>query len=256
MCFTWACQSDEEEVDYSVQELEVETARNYTKGEQILYELNTFAELLWQHKDADSLNTCDYTSLTAGTVVCEGDQVKIYYGSNGIIEKDGVFRKNTLVFTFDKKYKEDSASCKINIYGYGKDTLLLDEYNEMKSTLTFLSADSVHYLLENGALSFGDGTKCEWSVDKIRVAQSDGYYFYGTATGKNILGNEYSLTIQEPEVILPLCSFSENLPVQGIVNIDFTSDSLVSRVIDYGNGECNQNATIKIGKLLYDFILE
>ncbi len=261
ICLNWACQNDDEDdVDYTVKELDVETTRNYTKGEELFYDINAFAETIWKRRDADSLLVCDYSDLTAAVVTCTSNEVKISYGSNGIIDRDGMYRKGGIVFKFDKKYQEDSASCFTQLFSYQEDTIAIGG----NSTLTFLShdsltnTDSVHYLLEDGALDFGNGQKCEWTASKIRINKDEKHYFYGEAEGKNTLSNLFTINIQEPEVVLSSCEYSKNIPIQGVTNISFAIDSsgLVPREIDYGTGDCDAVVTVKIGELLYDVVLE
>lgn len=113
---------------------------------------------------------------------------------------------------------------------------------------------------ENGNLSFTrkvsdakiiyqDGSEMSWDCEKFSELIEGGESFIfaddvwsvtGSGSGKNLDGNEYTMTITSPLIYKNGCFY----PVSGIIEIDTDGEGL--KIIDYGNEECDNVATVTI----------
>ncbi len=129
--------------------------------------------------------------------------------------------------------------------------------NKMEGVKTILNTG----LNENGNLTFSkkvneakmsyaDGSEMSWNCDKTSelIEGGDSFVFAddvwsvtGSGSGVNIDGNNYTMTITSALIYQNGCFF----PVSGIVEIAAEGEEL--KVIDYGNGECDNLATVTVG---------
>ncbi len=103
--------------------------------------------------------------------------------------------------------------------------------------------------LENGSVTKTDGVKIERSYthtiehisgsDTRRIHLDDVFEISGTANGVNYKGISYTVNITKPIVRQMLCRY----PVAGTREITAGNDVII---IDYGNGDCDNMATIQI----------
>jgi hypothetical protein len=76
----------------------------------------------------------------------------------------------------------------------------------------------------------------------------DEYTITGNGSGVNRKGNAYTLTIQDPLVVKIACKYI----TQGIIEFVNSKKTLE---IDYGNGSCDDDATITINGVTYNIKL-
>jgi len=114
-------------------------------------------------------------------------------------------------------------------------------------------------VLEGGQITFPDeGTitrtmnhNREWTagIETPRYWWDNEWLIRGTASGTNIDGIEYSNEIITPVLVKSVCRF----PVSGTIEMNITD--VGTPVLDYGDGECDNIATITLGDRTWDIIL-
>jgi hypothetical protein len=114
-------------------------------------------------------------------------------------------------------------------------------------------------VLENGQITFPDqrvitrtmNHNREWTagIETPRYWWDNEWLIRGTASGTNIDGVSYSNEIINPVLIKSICHF----PVSGTINMDISEYGLV--VLDYGDGECDNIATLTYGDETWEIIL-
>mgnify|MGYP005841575135 CR=1 FL=1 len=105
--------------------------------------------------------------------------------------------------------------------------------------------------LRSGQITFPDGgisTRVmnhnrEWitGIETPRYWWDDQWHITGTANGSNIDGVSYNNTISRPVLVKSVCRF----PVSGIIDMDITD--VGTMVFNYGDGACDNEATIVFG---------
>jgi len=137
---------------------------------------------------------------------------------------------STKIITFEDYYVD---SVKVE----GTKTIVSQGYNSDSTSVTF------DITLEVGKLTFPDGTFMTRNAEKTRVMYLDErgvvdhYLVNGTATGINILGDEYTRTLIDLW-IEPGCPFI----LSGTVIIEIVGKDPIT--IDYGDGTCDALAAV------------
>ena len=112
--------------------------------------------------------------------------------------------------------------------------------------------------VDNAKLTYADGTFISWESEKYSelIEGSDSFLFAddvwsvtGGGTGINLDGKEYSFTIMSPLIYKNGCFY----PVSGIIEIEVADQSV--QTIDYGNGDCDNLATITVDGITEDIDL-
>jgi hypothetical protein len=170
------------------------------------------------------------------------------YASDGCVDPRGNVRKGSIHVEMSNYWKLDSALRTVQYLNY--------YYNENKfeGTLSILNTGineegqyTFRRKFENGLLSRGDTAEMTWNCDKEVVMTSgydswiladDAYDVTGGSNGLNFDGNQFMMQITNKLHYRTGCFF----PVSGTIEIETDGQSTVS--IDYGNGECDNIATV------------
>jgi hypothetical protein len=154
---------------------------------------------------------------------------KIHVSLSDWWRKEGSLRK----ITFENFYLNDNKL-------EGIKTILNTGLNE-NGNLTFSKN------LDNAKLTYPDGTVMSWKCEKISelIEGGDSYIFAddvwsvtGSGSGKNLDGKNYTMTIKSPLIYQNGCFY----PVSGIIEIETEGET--PKIIDYGNGECDNEASV------------
>ncbi len=145
---------------------------------------------------------------------------------------EGSFRE----ITFEDYYFNDNKM-------EGVKTILNTGLNE-SGNLTFTKK------LTDGRLIYPDESEMSWECEKYSelIEGGDSFIFAddvwsvtGSGSGVNIDGKSYTMTITSPLIYENGCFY----PVSGTVEISAENEAL--KMIDYGDGECDNRATVTVG---------
>ncbi len=113
--------------------------------------------------------------------------------------------------------------------------------------------------LTNGSITFPDGGIAtrevnhnrEWTegLETIAYWWDNEWLIRGTASGTNRDGGSYNNLITTPVLVKSICHF----PVSGIIDINITD--LGTLVLDYGDGSCDNIATVTFGDQVWEIEL-
>jgi hypothetical protein len=184
------------------------------------------------------------------------------YGVDGVYDSlDGKYRKGKIVTTFYGKWSLPTArAC----------SKLVDYYVSTNGGASYIKYDVDSMLfIRNGNSITNEiiGGKCttsswnlEWASSRTftQIAGSattedesdDVFSITGTVTGKDRKGKIYTSTITVPIVKRASCNWIES------GRIELTPEGLNARVVDYGNGTCDNKATITFGGNTFSFDLD
>jgi hypothetical protein len=129
-----------------------------------------------------------------------------------------------------------------------------------KKTVTYSAPLTWNIKVEDGIVSKPDGTKVTWESDRVRKMVAgqttlldytdDTYEITGTSNGVNAEGNKYAFSTETALVKSMGCQYIK----AGKLKIE--RDGKKDAVVDYGDGTCDDKATVKIGNRTKDITLK
>ncbi|MDD5571311.1 MAG: hypothetical protein PHD97_09185 [Bacteroidales bacterium] len=230
-------------------------------GDNALAE-KTFGDALEIADDAIVNNVNEFSILNACVTVTNDTTVTphiltIKFDSLGCLGQDSRTRSGKIIVSYTGHYKDAGSTHTITFDNYfvdsnqvlGTKTVVNNGYNS-SNHLTFTVHDDGQILLKGNA-----GT-ITWLADKTRefvegestsTRVDDVYLITGTSSGARATERTYTATTVTPLRVVLGCSFHH--PVSGQINIK--PDGKDERLLDYGVGDCDDVATVKIGKKFY-----
>lgn len=211
------------------------------------------------------LSVCASVDLQSGTKVpfsVDGkDTITVNFGATNCLCNDGRYRRGTVQFTYTGAYRTTGTVITVNPINY----FVNDNSVQGSKTITNLGSGSGyqmrHTIVVNGTIvkANGGGT-ITWSANRTRdwvsgdttfMWDDDVYHISGSASGSKVNGNTYTSTITNPlvrkfDLTNPVC---KKYFVQGTLNHQPANKPV--RVIDFGNGACDNIATITINGQTY-----
>ncbi|MBI4645713.1 MAG: hypothetical protein HY738_03710 [Bacteroidia bacterium] len=178
--------------------------------------------------------------------------VTIDFGTSYCTGTDGRERKGKIVYTMTGRYRSQGTVITVTPQDF-----YIDDYKvEGTKTITNNGRNSNNNLsytvtVSNAKITTPDNKEITWNSTRIRewieggntqyVILDDVYSITGSASGVNREGRSFTVTITEALRIELDCRWI----VKGKVEI--VPDELKTRVVDYGDGTCDNDATVTIG---------
>ncbi len=203
---------------------------------------------------------CPTVSLSSYDTVTFPKILTIDFGSS-CTSINGVERKGKIIASISGKYRNQGTIITVtfdNFYRNG---------NKVEGTKTITnkgrnSAGNLYYeiLVENGQITSTDGKVIKWNSSRQREWlegestrwpnwQDDIYLITGSANGINKEGKSFTVSITKALRIALSCRYITS----GTFTIQTDSDPLIT--VDYGNGNCDNQATITIKDKVYSITL-
>ncbi len=192
--------------------------------------------------------------------------VTIDFGTTNCTGTDGKLRRGKIVYTISDRYR--NAGCVISVT---PENYYVNDYKvEGSKTITNNgrnSNDNLSYTIEvTGAkVTSPDGDEISWEssrtrewiegeattfwTDGIAGITDDVYSITGNASGINRNGTNFTVTIIEPLIVKIGCRWI----TKGILEI--APEGLKKRTVNYGDGNCDNEATVEIGNKTYNITL-
>ncbi|MFI5134555.1 MAG: hypothetical protein ACHQD9_01760 [Chitinophagales bacterium] len=187
--------------------------------------------------------------------VSDPHSMVINFGSTPCLcdQWDNRYRQGVVTVTWTGGYRQPGTviSYSTSSYYRGDAADQMDQINFSKTVTNegLNNAGNLHYsIVTTGSMTTFDGQTSNWSAtkDKEWVAGSgtsdpsdDVYKFSGTLSGTNLNGVAYTATITTP-LVKNACDWY----VSGTV--DFTRTNMPTATLDYGNGNCDDQATVTV----------
>jgi hypothetical protein len=180
--------------------------------------------------------------------------ITIDYGTAGCMDNDGRVRKGKIIAVFNNKWNVDGATANITLENYSVGNL---NYTG-SMLLTRNNATTLSYAVSNAKCTDGTFTisyECNKTIEKIQGASTDSiwiddvYKFTGTSSGVNRNGKSYTTKIVEPLIKKNNCKWIDT----GVIEV--TPEALSTRTFNFGNGTCDDKATVTINGNTYNFVL-
>lgn len=208
----------------------------------------------YKSTDGDTLFLGQCATVILDTVVFPHELV-IDFGEENCLCRDGRYRRGKIINTFTGRYREPGTILTQGFDEYfvndnkveGSRVLTNMGYNEAGNLWFTIEVQGLITLAENGAtISWNASKEREWVEGSDTWNRwDDVYHTTGTANGVRVSGTSWT-----KEIIIPLrrelvCRFF----VSGSVEI--IPEERPARLLDYGDGQCDNLATVTINGRTY-----
>ena len=192
-----------------------------------------------------------------------GGDIIINFGSSNCLCLDDRYRRGIININFTGAYSDSGTVITINFESYfvGKDSTQMFEVAGSKSVINngYNIAGNLNFSISvNGQLINANGISMDWSSVRNRELIfgantplnwiDDEYVITGSASGTNFEGNSFTVNITNG-LHIRFCPFI----TQGTFELIATGK--LTRIFDYGNGVCDNNAKVTIGGRTFQIIL-
>ncbi len=183
----------------------------------------------------------------------------------GVTDMNGHTRTGIVEVVATGLYRDEGAVLTTNPYGYALNGYSIE--GQKIVTNNGHNADgNLNFDIQiiDGQVTDPDGSIATWESSRNREwiegesttifteggisgFLDDAYSLTGTASGVNRDGLSFEMEIVDPLIFSVYCKWMKH----GI--LDITSEGVATRTLDYGDGECDSEATISVGNWSYTF---
>jgi hypothetical protein len=256
-----ACKKDDSTTTTTTSQEDLVYGDEDARIEHVMNDAQTMAD---QADIAGTLNLKGGDVLGSGCAIVTKDTntklIIINFGKENCLCKDGRNRRGRIVVSYTGKYKDTGSVHSLSFDGY-----YVDDYKvEGIKTITNKGVNAqglLYYSVgEDGTITSPDGKKIiRRTANRTRtwlkgestvVVTDDEYSVTGNSTLKSSNGFEYTTTIEQALWIRTAC----NWITKGTVEIN--PAGYAARVLDYGNGGCDNEATLTVNGKVNNIILK
>jgi len=192
------------------------------------------------------------------------DSITVNFGANNCLCNDGRYRRGTLLVVYTGKYKDSLTTITITPTNYfvndnkvsGSKTIKNLGHNAQGHLVYDINANiSIIKANNSGTIQWQATRKREWLTGENTLIWSDDKYsISGIANGTNANGRSFTSVIPSAKPLIRDMSIGcRKHFVSG--EIQHTPDNKPTRVIDFGNGACDDQATVTINNKTYNITL-
>lgn len=185
--------------------------------------------------------------------------ITIDFGPNNCLCADGRYRKGKILISYTGKYRDSGSVHTITFDDYHVNNNKIMGSKTVQNMGLNTNNQSYFNITVNGLIiKANTGDSVTWNSNRVRTwlqgesTQTwldDVYQITGSGSGQRANGTQYTMTIINPLVKAKSCNWIQ----QGKVDIQPTGGNL--RTIDYGNGNCDDQATVTIGGSTFNITL-
>lgn len=190
-------------------------------------------------------------------------KVTIDFGNTNCTGNDGKARRGKIMITFTGKYRDAGTVITVTTDNY----FVNDNEVKLTKTITNIGRNTSGQLqwnivVNNAQLILANnGGTISWSKNETRtwvagentlMLRDNKYEITGSGSGVNKAGTSYTVNITSPILVDFSCAASRL--VKG--TIEFSPSGKTARVVDFGNGTCDDDATITVGRTTKSFKLK
>lgn len=181
----------------------------------------------------------------------------INFGSTNCMGSDGNLRRGTIIASFTGRYRDSLTVISISLIGYyhnnnlvqvGTHTITNNGHNAAGNLSYSINVQNASITNSNGTIAWNSTRTREWIAGESTTTNpsDDVYSITGSATGTGVNGNTFNVTINSPLIVALNCPYIE----QGILAL--SPQNLSTRYVDFGNGACDNEATVTINGVVYN----
>ena len=230
------------------------TSRDNALAEQVFSNVALMADEAYDHgptsKGTDAMIILGNGVTISLDTVANPHQLIIDFGSSNILCNDGRFRRGKVLVAFTGPYRQQGTVITITFDKYhvndhkvdGTKTITNQGLNSSGNPSYDIQINgSIEKANNGGTITWNSSRTREWvDGDSTLVLTDDIYHITGSANGVSSAGNAYTIQITK--------ELRRELACKHIVSGTFTLDisGKNTRTIDYGNGVCDNVATVSI----------
>ena len=211
----------------------------------------------------DSSN-CETITITPFDSITWPKTLTIDFGSSDCLCSDFKYRRGKIIATLSGRYGDSASVINISLNQYYVNDYLIEGTKTIKNlgrVGTYDNENNLMYsvIVSNAKIIPPNGKTISWNSTRTREWiegestatnwMDDVYRISGSAYGIDQNGNSFKVNITTPLRIALNCQWVES----GTVEIK--PQNLVLRTVDYGNGNCDDQATVTINGTTYNFTM-
>lgn len=212
----------------------------------------------------DSLG-CATVSITPFDTINWPKTLTIDFGTSYCMCIDGRLRKGKIIANLTGRYRDSATVITVTLDQY------YVNYYHVEGTKTITNKGHIGTTngtqnlvydidISNAVITAPDGAQIIWESTRSREWiegesttwpnwQDDVYLLSGTADGIDQNGNTYNVTVTSPLRVALNCKWIES------GTVDITPDGLATRTVDFGTGSCDDQASVTINGVTYNFTM-
>lgn len=183
----------------------------------------------------------------------------IDFGSSNCLCKDGRNRRGKVMISYEGRYRDAGHIHTITFSDYfvddnqvlGVKTVTNNGKNTSGNTVFTINVDGkIIKANAGGTIIWKSNRSREWIAGESTLSWNDDVYLItGSATGTSATGRNFTLTI--------LTALRKEIGCRHFVSgqLSLAPDNKLTRLIDYGNGTCDNEATVTINNKTYTITL-
>ena len=188
-------------------------------------------------------------------------RIIIDFGAADCLCFDGKYRRGKILVSYTGRYRDSGSTHTISFDNYyvnsykvdGTQTVINNGFNNAGNIAFSIQVNSTITDTTGSTLTYTSLRKREWvsgeSTDGLLGWRDDVYSITGTASGTAFSGGHFAANITSPLIVALNCRWVE----KGA--IEFKPDGKLTRTIDYGNGDCDNKATVSIAGISFNILL-
>ena len=221
----------------------------------------TYSVSSFRTSDASGLLAASCASITVDTLAA-AKTITVNFGATNCVCNDGRARRGSLIISFTGRYRDSLTVITVTPQNY----YVNDNQVTGTKTITNKGHNAAHHLVydinaniqiikanSGGTISWQSNRQREWLTGENTLQWNDDTYsITGTASGSTSNGNSFTSTITSP-LIRNMSFGCRRHFTQG--TLEHTPGGKATRYIDFGNGTCDDQATVTINGNTYTITL-
>lgn len=181
----------------------------------------------------------------------------INFGTSNCLCADGNYRRGIITATFTGKYRNPGTVITIGLNNYyhnnnlvqvGTHTITNNGINGNGHLSYSINVQNASVTTSNGIIKWNSTRTREWIAGESTNLNpwDDVYSITGSANGTGVHGNTFNVIINSPLIVALNCQWIES------GSLTLTPSNLAPRIVDFGNGSCDDQATVTINGTVYN----
>jgi hypothetical protein len=216
---------------------------------------NTIGEVVDSLPQVRLASCVEYTLVPTDSVTFP-KTLTINYGTLNCASADGSMRRGTIVATLSGKYRDSMTTINITTQNFYYNSYLIQSGSFIITNKGRNAARNINFTMDvtNANITTTEGN-ITWSCVRNREwiagagtttsPYDDVYSITGTANGRGVDGNTFTVTITSPLIAALNCQYIE----KGILIL--VPANLNNRLVNFGNGTCDNQATVTLNEKTY-----
>ena len=263
------CLSSCKKKDMSEKDTDTSSASDQSLASSSVNDLTNISDEAGRNYSVSSFRTADANGLLATScaiitvdTLSATKTITVNFGATNCTCNDGRNRRGSIILSFNGKYRDSLTVITVNPVNYfvndnqvsGTKTITNKGHNaanhlvyEISANMTIVKANGA------GTISWSSVRQREWIAGESTLIWSDDIYsITGSASGTSASGNSFSSIITSP-LIRNMSLACRKHFIQGI--LEHTPNGKATRIINFGNGACDDQATVTINGNTYTITL-